>query len=128
MLEKNSTDFNDQKINRKELARWLFAIGVRSGYQFDLKQLATPDADAALNPVLVETTDAALLESLQEVQRGKAELAQRLAVLQGQHDDREVLKQKASTLAKEVARLEGEKAVLQVELESLRTCLRSPEY
>lgn len=73
-----------------------------------------------LGLVQSEATDADLLNSLQEVQREKAELTQRLAVLQGQHDEREVLKQKASALAKAVVRLEGEKAAFQVELKGLR--------
>lgn len=74
----------------------------------------------AVDPLPDVTTDEALLQSLQEVQREKAELVQQLVVLQRQHDDREVLKQRASTLAKDVVRLEGEKAALQVELENIR--------
>lgn len=73
-----------------------------------------------LGPVQSEATDADLLNSLQEVQREKAELTQRLAVMQGQYDEREVLKQKASALTKTVARLEGEKATLQLELKGFR--------
>lgn len=41
VMDKKSESFSVQKFTRKELSRWLSAIGFKSAYRFDLKQ---PDA------------------------------------------------------------------------------------
>jgi hypothetical protein len=74
----------------------------------------------AIDPVPFPTTDAALLENWRELNRKNAELEYQLKNMHGERDDREELRQRADALIKDVARLEGEKAALQVELKDFR--------
>lgn len=74
----------------------------------------------AIDPVPFSTTDGALLENWRELHREKAELEYQLKNMHGEKDDRDELRQRADALTKDVARLEGEKAALQVELKDFR--------